>query len=241
MKLKLLFILVSTLLLSACLYPDEQRVEQMPTNEEQLQQVQNAVNQYKEQNGGLLPIKNSDMDTPIFIKYQIDFNTLKNANIMGQAPGNSFERGGVYSYVIINPEEETEVKVSDVRINQKLRSVNYEINLYRNEHLYPPYGETIGRNYFKIDTERMDVDEPFTVNSPYTGQKLDIIINAQGRALVDYRPDVYRLLEEENITEYEGDLRYLLTDHYPMVPAYSPPMKLIDGNVEFSSQDSETE
>ncbi|TFB23960.1 hypothetical protein E3U55_03870 [Filobacillus milosensis] len=240
MKLKLSIIILTTLLLQACLYPDSQKVENAPTNDEQLNEVQQAVNQYKDQNGGLLPIKNRGQQTPIFIKYPIDFTKLSDANILGQPPGNSYERGGPYSYVILDPENEVEVKVADVRVNQKLRSINYEINIYRNENLYPPYGEMINKGYFNINLEAIELDEVPTVKSPYSGQKLEIIINHEGKPLVDYRPDVYRILEKENINEYDGDLRYLLTDHYPIVPSYSPPMSLVDGEIIFKEHVSQT-
>ncbi|MFD2640341.1 hypothetical protein [Piscibacillus salipiscarius] len=242
MKLKLGIILVITsVILSACLYPDSQRVENTPTNDEQLEQVQNAVHQYQEQHNGLLPIKNRDQNTPLFIKYPIDFNKLKESNIMGQPPANSYERGGAYSYVIIDPENKAIVKVSDVRVNQKLRTVNYEINLYRNENLYPPYGEMLFKNYFKLDYESLGIDQPFTVKSPYTRNKLDVIINAKGQALVDYRPDVYKLLEENNIESYDGDLRNLLVQEYPLVPTYSPPMYLEDGEIIFKHENKTKE
>lgn len=41
--------------------------------EDQLQVVQKAITTYKEQNGGILPIKTRDMSTPIYQKYPIDF------------------------------------------------------------------------------------------------------------------------------------------------------------------------
>ncbi|MGP4071949.1 hypothetical protein ACTWQB_05285 [Piscibacillus sp. B03] len=240
MKLKLITIILMTLILSACLYPDSQREEQTPTNDEQLQEVQQAVHQYRDQNNGLLPIKNRDQDTPLFIKYPVDFSKLKEANIMGQPPANSYERGGAYSYVILDPEDETTVKVSDVRVNQELRSVNYEINLYRNESLYPPYGEMLFKNYFKLDHEALSSREPLTVRSPYTREELEIIISVDGQPLVDYRPDVYKLLDEKGIEKYDGDLRDLLIDEYPIVPTYSPPMILEDGEIIFKEYNNET-
>ena len=40
---------------------------------DQLAAVQRAVNEYREATGGLVPIKNSELDTDIYIKYLIDF------------------------------------------------------------------------------------------------------------------------------------------------------------------------
>ncbi|RPF55762.1 hypothetical protein [Aquisalibacillus elongatus] len=240
MKLKLVFIIFITLILSACLYPEERKMENTPTNDEQLEEVQQAVLEYRERHTGLLPIKNSDENTPFYIKYAIDFKTLQDENILGQPPSNSYENGGQYSYVIIDPEDDTEVKVSDVRVNQDLRSINYEINLYRNKAIVPPYGKKINQDYFEINLDKMNIDEPFTVVSPYSNRELEVIIDHEGQPLVDYRPDVYQMLEEEDISQYEGDLRELLVEQHPIVPTYSPPMVLEDGEIQFKEYEKET-
>ncbi|ACA39515.1 conserved hypothetical protein [Lysinibacillus sphaericus C3-41] len=43
---------------------------------DQLAAVQRAVNEYREATGGLVPIKNSELDTDLYIKYLIDFEKL---------------------------------------------------------------------------------------------------------------------------------------------------------------------
>ena len=62
----LLFI-ISTFVLSGCMYPEEMKVENQIPAQDQLDAVQRAINEYKEDTG-VLPIKNRDMDTDIFIK-----------------------------------------------------------------------------------------------------------------------------------------------------------------------------
>ncbi|WP_188206025.1 hypothetical protein [Alkalibacillus aidingensis] len=236
MKLKIVTIILSTLLLSACLYPNEQRTENQATNEEQLNRVQDAVHEYQELHNGLLPIQTRDQETPLLIKYPVNFNLLKEENLLGETPGNAFEQGGVYSYVIVDPEDEAIVKVADTRISQKLRSVNYEINMYRSKNGHPPYGESVGDGYFKLNEDRINMNVEPVVTSPYTNQELDIIMSRSGEAVVDYRPEVYQLLEREGIDSYEGDLRYLLLDYYPIVPAYSPKMILENDQIELTSE-----
>lgn len=51
MKKLTVILLISTIFLSGCLYPDERLLQNMIPYDEQLQSVQNAVNQYKEVNG----------------------------------------------------------------------------------------------------------------------------------------------------------------------------------------------
>ena len=67
-----LLLIMSAFVLSGCMYPEEQRVENQIPGQDQLGAVQRAINEYKEDTG-VLPIKNRDMDTDIYIKYIIDF------------------------------------------------------------------------------------------------------------------------------------------------------------------------
>lgn len=224
--MRMLVIILTSILLSGCLYPNDQLSENEATNDEQLNRVQAAVDEYREANNGLLPIETRDQETPIFIKYPIDFQVLREQGIMGEVPGNSYAGGGPYTYVLIDVEEEPKVKVVDSRVTQRLRTVNYEINLYRNKNNYAPFGERIGDGIFTIDPNKLELNNGYTVESPYSGQELDIILGKEGQAKVDFRPDVYQLMEREGIDTYDGDLRYLLAEHYPIVPAYSPAMFL---------------
>ena len=229
--MRILLLIFSSILLTGCLYPNDQLTENQATNDEQLNRVQEAVDEYRKATDGLLPIETKDQNTPIFIKYPIDFQVLREKGIMGEVPSNSFAGGGAYSYVLINPENDPTVKVVDARITQRLRTVNYQINLYRNEHDFAPFGDRLGKGVFSIDQEKLRLKDGYTVDSPYTEQTLDLVIGKGGEAKVDFRPDVYQLMEEEGIEEYEGDLRYLLTEHYPIVPAYSPAMFLDNGEI----------
>lgn len=70
-------------------------------------------------------------------------------------PGNAYENGGIYQYAIINPETNPEVKLIDLRITDALRSINLKINLYRDKHLYPPFGEVVENGIFTIDHEKL--------------------------------------------------------------------------------------
>ena len=62
--------------------------------------VQTAINQFQEDNDGILPIKNSDETTPIYQKYVIDFKRIV-PEYMAEPPSNAFESGGVFQYVIV--------------------------------------------------------------------------------------------------------------------------------------------
>src|SRR5690625_1399094 len=103
--------MIISLLLSGCLYPESELAKNQTPNEDQLQMVQSAVEQYKESTGGLVPIQTKPSDTPIFQKYLVDFTVLKENNIITEIPGNAFENGGVYQYTLITPDEDPQVKL----------------------------------------------------------------------------------------------------------------------------------
>src|SRR5699024_9465018 len=105
--------------------------------------VQTAVLQYMDETNSLLSIKIKDSDVDVYEKYLIDFNMLKERQLISESPGTAYENGGVYQYGIVNPEEDPRVKLIDLRITEEIRSVNLKLNTYRNKHTYPPYGEEV--------------------------------------------------------------------------------------------------
>ncbi|MFC7060461.1 hypothetical protein [Halobacillus seohaensis] len=237
--LKLFTIPLVLFMLSGCLYPNSNLKQNQPTNQEQLDAVQQAVNQFHEQESGLLPIKTKDQETSIFIKYLIDFSALRDRGLMGESPGNSFENGGYYQYVIINPEEDPTVKIVDLRMSQSLRSLQAKVDFYENENKYPPLNEKISKGVYNLKYEKMGLDNPPTVDSPYSDQQLPVYINERGELLVDYRKELYELMRQKEHSYTEGDdIRYLLTDHEPFAPAYSPAYTIEGEEPVFMSSDS---
>jgi hypothetical protein len=226
-----------SVVLTGCLYPDERLEKNQVPNDHQLQSVQLAVDNYKEANRGQLPIETRNSDTPIFQKYPIDFKKLKQYGFIGSTPGNAFQEGGDYQYVIIHPDENPTVKVLDLRLTEHIRSINTQLQLYRSKHIYPPFGEEIAYGVYEIDFEELGFDEPQYVVSPYTMEHLPIVIDAKGELNIDYRKDLYKLMKENEHSYQEGDdIRYFLTDNYPIVPAYSLPYTLQDGEPVFNTK-----
>lgn len=214
--------LLSTLLItSGCLYPASELAQNKIPNEAQISMVQSAVDQFKEENKGILPIKTMPSDTPVFEKYIIDFNTLKNKNFLTELPGNSFERGGHFKYALVNVETDPRVKLIDVKLSQKLQEVYTKLHFYQQKHTYLPLKENIAGKYFELDFEKLGYSEAQYVTSPYSNQDLPIIIDNQGRLYIDYSLDLHREMQEKDFTDYQ-DIRYILVDHYPFLPAYSP-------------------
>ncbi|MCP3030687.1 hypothetical protein LF817_04970 [Halobacillus sp. A1] len=235
--LKLLILPLAGVILTGCLYPDSELKKNEPTNQEQLDSVQQAVEQYQEQESGLLPIKTRDEDTPDFIKYQLDFNSLRERGLMGESPGNSFENGGYYQYVIIRPDDDPTVKIVDLRMAESLRSLQLKVDFYEDENKYPPLKDKIAKNVYDVKHEEMGLDSPPTVDSPYSEKSLPVYINERGELLVDYRKELYDLMRKEDHSYEEGDdIRYLLTDHTPFAPAHSPAYTIEEGEPVFMTE-----
>lgn len=219
-----LFILI--LILSGCMFPDEELSKNKIPNEDQLLIVQNAVDEYAENSGGPLPIKTKDASVDIYEKYPIDFSELKESGYLSDIPGSAYENGGIYSYMLVNVEDDPEVKLIDLQLSEKIRDINVKLDIYRSKNLYPPYGEEIEKDLFTIDFEKLNYKEEQYVKSPYTQNNLPFIMNTDGEVFIDYRSDFMNIMEENDFTFKENeDIRYIYHEVSPFVPVYSLPYK----------------
>lgn len=217
-------LLVLVIALTGCLYPQNELAKNKMPNEAQLEMVQTAVLAYREETNGLVPIKTKPSDVSIYEKYLVDFSVLKEHQLISEIPGTAYENGGIYQYTIITPEEDPRVKLIDLRLTEKLREVNVKLNNYRVKNLYPPYGEQIEADIYKLNYEKLGYQsEPYVI-SPYTQSNLPFVIDTDGELYIDYRIDLQQALDEFDHDYKEGeDIRPILEDNYPFVPAYSLP------------------
>ncbi|MUV39771.1 uncharacterized protein JNUCC1_03655 [Lentibacillus sp. JNUCC-1] len=199
--------------------------------------VQTAVDQFREQTDGLLPIRTKPNETPIFQKYLIDFAQLKERNLLTEIPGNAFENGGVYTYAIIYPETDPQVKLIDLRLSEEIRRINLKLDMYRDEHLYPPYGSQIADGVFQINYKKLGLEEPPHVVSPFSNVNLPIVMDTTGSLYIDYRIDLNKALEEqEHNYQEKDDIRYILAETSPFLPAYSLPYTVENGEPVFMAE-----
>ena len=70
-----------------------------------------AVDKYREANGGLLPIKTRDMETPIYLKYPIEFSKLDTTIIYRHHLEMRLRVVAIFQYVLIDVETNPTVKV----------------------------------------------------------------------------------------------------------------------------------
>ncbi|KKB37960.1 hypothetical protein [Bacillus thermotolerans] len=226
---KLTVVLAAVLLaslMSGCMFPEEELAKNQVPYEDQLQAVQTAVDQFREQNGGLLPIKTKEEDTPMYQKYPIDFNKLVPA-FMAEPPGNAYESGGIFQYTLINVEEDPTVKLIDLRMAEQIRSIQIRIRSQG----YPPFKEDIADNVYTLDYSKIGYEEEPYVVSPYTNNNLPLVISGDGNIYVDYRSDLYTALRESGKTMKKGeDIRSILMEDSPFAPAFSFPYTVNDQN-----------
>lgn len=219
-KLRSLFLIgVIALLLVGCAYPESEKIAQKVPDVDQLAAMQRAVDEYREATGGLVPIKTSELDTDIYIKYLVDFQKLV-PKYIAQIPQNAYEKGGIYQYIIWDPENKAEVKLVDLNAIERMR----EISIRKMGMNYIPTTGVISNNMYQINFEKLGYKTDITVKSPYSGAELPIFMTGDGELHVDYLVDLGQLIKEEQPNVQPGDdIRHLLVEKYPVVPAYSIP------------------
>lgn len=223
---RLILLLPLMLFLTGCLYPESRMKEHVPPDETQIASVQLAIEQYQEKTDGLLPIKTIE-EPQEFMKYQIQFERLV-PSYMSERPANSYEAGGKYQYVIMNAEEDPEVKLADLEVFEALRSLQLRI---QGMGPHVALGEEIGPNVYALDLEHYKLEENPTVTSPYTGNPLNIYYSGGQEWVIDYRPDVQHIINDQSLTFETGDdVRAILYEYTPVVPVFSPEITVDENN-----------
>lgn len=213
------------LLLSGCFFPSDRRAENQVAPHEYITVVQNGIDLYR-QKKGILPIKNSSMETPIYEKYQIDFKRMRNEGVLSLIPPNAFEKGGTNLYVLVDVETSPQVKLLDLPSYQQLGEIQksvYQFSAQNNGKL--PLGEQVDGRFYHLDFKLMSMREP-EIRSPYTpGQHLPVIIHESGIVALDYAAEIMRAMQNEigKTIDAEQDLREILVAKSYFVPIQSFP------------------
>ncbi|WP_411844389.1 hypothetical protein [Salinicoccus sp. HZC-1] len=223
-KISVLFIAV--ILMSGCLYPESEKIENQIPGDAQVEMVQNAVEQYQEDSDGLLPIKTKENQRE-YLKYQVDFDMLV-PNYLNERPENSYEAGGKYQYVIIDAENDPQIKLADLGITGDIRSLTIRLDAMGE---YVELGEEVGPNVYQLDLGFYKLSDNPTVTSPYSGSSLNVYYNGGQEFVVDYREDIGRIISENNLEFETGeDVRHILYEYTPIVPIYSPQITVDEKN-----------
>ncbi|MFJ9292133.1 hypothetical protein [Bacillus halotolerans] len=221
-KLKCAMIFVAVIFLSGCLYPHERKSSVQATPyQDQLKLVQSAVDEFQKANGGLLPIQTKDMSTPLYQKYPIDFNRLA-PRYMAEPPSTAYESGGDYQYVLVDVENNPTVKLIDVKMAEKIRDIKLRVQMYRQEHKYPPYRDVLARDLFTLDGKKLGEADSLSVTSPISGNSLPLMIDGDGEIYADYRTELVSCLKKSKKTFKPGtEIQDIIWEETPFVPAFS--------------------
>jgi hypothetical protein len=213
------FLALTAFLLAGCMYPQEELAKNQIPYQDQIQAVQTAVDTFREENSGILPIKTKEAETPIYQKYPIEFKKIT-PKYIAEPPGNAYENGGVFQYVLVDVETKPTVKLFDLRITDVIRDIKLRIKTKG----YPPYKKQIAKNVFSLDFKQLGYKkDPFIVSS-FTNQNLSFVITGSAEVYVDYRPDLYQAMKKTDEKVKSGeDIRSILVNDSMFVPAYSLP------------------
>lgn len=227
-KLTAALFLSITLLLTGCnVYSVDEEVQVDIPYPEQIESIQRAVDTYQEATGGLLPIKTKDVETDIYIKYPIDFSMIVPEHTE-KIPSSAYEKGGFFQYVLMDVEENPTVKVVDLRAAERIRELNLRKSINSGS---IPFNDEVGDGVFEVDFKKMGFKSPLTVKSPYSDVHLPIVVGGDGQFYIDYSIDLNRILTEEKPDVKQGeDIRYLLEEISPVLPAYSLPYTVNEQN-----------
>ncbi|MBV7507144.1 hypothetical protein KW850_17925 [Bacillus sp. sid0103] len=213
------FLAIMILLLTGCMYPEEELAKNQIPYKDQIIAVQTAVDAFRADNGGILPIKTKEAETPIYQKYPIDFKKIS-PKYIAEPPGNAYENGGVFQYVLVDVETKPAVKLFDLRITEAIRDIKLRIKTKG----YPPYKEQLAKNVFTLDYKQLGYKKAPFVTSPFSNQNLSFVITGNAEVYVDYRPDLYQAMKNNDINGKPGeDIRPILVKDSMFVPAYSLP------------------
>ncbi|MBZ5752997.1 hypothetical protein [Metabacillus rhizolycopersici] len=226
--IKIAAVFFASILLTGCLYPEGKLQKNTIPYDDQLAVVQNSVDRFQEESGGLLPIKTRDMITPIYQKYPVEFTALS-PKYMAEPPGMAFESGGIYLFVLVDVEENPTVKLIDLRIADEIHELNIKLDVYRQANGYPPFKDLVTNGIYTLDYDKLGYDEPPTVESPFSGEHLPLVIDKNLEVFVDYRIDLNTALQEKEHSYKSGDdIRDLLVTDSHFVPAFSLPYTIDD-------------
>jgi len=220
-------------MLTGCFYPKDQLKENQTNPEEFITVVQGAVDKFREMKGGLLPIQNSTMETPIYEKYKVDFKKLKEYRLLTTVPANAFENGGSYIYVIVNPEKDPKIKLIDVAAYQAVNQTQQIVSKYIvNTNGKLPQGQELSKGIAVLDWEGIKEAKP-TAQSTYNRMnEISYLLQDTGVVTIDYSFDLMKLIDSKSLQNKltaAEDLRELLIANTPFMPIHSVPYHWIDG------------
>ncbi len=216
--------------LTGCLYPKDRLAENQAPPREAVRNVQAAIEQFKADRG-MLPIKNSSADTPVYEKFIIDFAKLQRMNYISAIPSAAYEKGGDYYFLLLNEETDPIVRLMSVVVYQQLNDLQAKVDAYAAANGGAlPLGEEAYPSFYYLAVDRLGIAKP-DIRSVFGGQPLSVLVHENGTVFGDYGIDVRQAaLKSGSQPSGEQDLRELLMLQTLFVPVKSPAYIWKDGD-----------
>lgn len=218
------------MVLAGCLYPQDQTPGNGAPVHGSVMAIQDAVTRYKETTG-VLPIMNADESVPLYEKYKIDFGKMKRTGYIESIPRHAFENGGSYVFLLINEEDDPQVKLLDATVHQAIADVQKKVTDYMESRGGEiPMGPEAYPGFHYLDFGKLGMDPP-EIRSMFSLRPLELMADDKGTVYADYGIDIAEVLEKGHSPAREGeDLRRLLAEASDFVPVKSPVYRLVDGS-----------
>lgn len=220
----------SAVALTGCLYPKEQLRQNAVPPRDAVRNVQLAIEDYQKELG-LLPIKNSTVDTPRYEKFVVDFTKLLSGGYISEVPGAAFEEGGHYYFIVIDEETSPRVKLMDLLTVQYINDLKAQVRDYARAHNGAlPQGDEVAPGFYRIDYGLLNKKEK-PLRSVYSGQTIPVLLDREGNVYADYAIDIMQAIQKSGRTDFDPslDLRTLLVDNSVFAPAKSTAYRYVDG------------
>ncbi|CAM3969808.1 DUF3939 domain-containing protein [Paenibacillus alkaliterrae] len=215
----MLFIIIS---LTGCMYPQDELKQNQAPPKEAVRNVQAAIDQYMSETG-MLPIKNSTAETPVYEKFHVDFAKLGREGYLTGIPSAAFENGGNYHFLVIDEETAPRIKLLDIVTFQKINDIQSWVTAYIQSNGNLPSGEQMYPGFYQIDYKRLNKSEP-AIRSIFSGQTIQAIVDENGVVFADYGIDIMQFIQKSGKSDFDAqfDLRTLLVDGSDFVPVKAP-------------------
>lgn len=226
----LLAISAVLLVLTGCMYPNDRLSQNQGAPKEAVRNVQAAIDEYMADTG-VLPIKNSTSETPLYEKFILDFIPLQGKGYLGDIPSAAFEKGGNYYFLITDEETDPKVRLMDLRIYQQINDISSWVQAYSTANAGKlPKGDEAYPGFYYVDYNVLGKKAP-TIVSSYSGLTMAAMLDEKGQIYADYGPDLMQAIQKDGQTSFAADydLRRLLVERDVFVPVKAPVYNWVDG------------
>ncbi len=217
------------MILTGCLYPEENTPGQAASVSGSVQAMQDAVKRYQDATG-LLPIQNADPSVPVYEKYKIDLAKMQRMGYIESVPKLAFESGGPYVFLIIDEETAPKVKLLDISVFQAIADVQKKVDQYLRNHggELPVDGEAYP-GFAYLDFGKLGIKRP-DIQSMFSPRPLELMAAPDGKVYGDYGIDIADEIRDQGLSPAgTGDLRRILIESSPFVPVKSPEYRFVQG------------